>query len=94
MNPFTQEVQLDNLWRFEMSPGLEIEPGRPYNVEVEIARKNGDQWDQVIRGQVKYTGCADFGFSERVMIHFCGSKDPDIFNIVYKKAMELMEVST
>jgi len=63
----------------------------PWNVRVDISVKNGDKWEAEIAGQVKRSGCCDWGFGQQVLLHFCGGKDAMIFAMIFQDAMEMME---
>lgn len=86
----THEVKLDNNWRLELTVGLLQSDGEIYNVEVSIYTQNGERFEPVIHGQVKRSGCCNWGYGDQVVMHFCGRKDTQIFQIAFDQAMLIM----
>lgn len=81
-----EEVQLDNRWLIHYKPDSD-DPDEACFVRVEIYRWNFSAWQEEIRGQVKLGGCADWGFNQPVMMHFCGPQDCQILARAYEKAL-------
>ena len=91
MKSTTVEYQLDNQWQVVYQPENPDEDGAPYNIEFTISRKNGSDWEEEVRGQVKRSGCFDFGYGRRTMHHGCGFKDTGLLQLVYKECMAIMQ---
>ncbi len=87
--PIIDEYQLDNPWRVTYTPENPMDDGTPYSVRVDVERNNGGDWEYIIGGQVKQTGCSDWGFGRQVLWHGCGAKDVTLMETVYKRACEI-----
>ncbi len=86
-----QEVfELDSKWRITVKDGNRYKDGNLYHVEVSIERDNG-YWEMKLKGQVKASGCADWGFGKEYMIHFCGPEDAKILQTAYELARTYIE---
>ncbi len=87
------QTTLHNKWKVEITPEncdqepTEEEPA--YNCEFSLFVMNGHDWEFVVRGQVKNTGCMDIGYGDNIIIHFCGRKDCEIFQFIYDKSKEV-----
>lgn len=81
---------LDNEWAVKFTPENENEDGNPMVVRFDVASKNGQDWQETFSGQVKWDGCVDIGFAERVMIHFCGEKDFELLPVIYKQCEKMI----
>lgn len=87
----SHEVTYSNSWRVDLESDTRFEDETLFNVEFSLFYKNGHSWEQVLRGQVKHNGCADWGYGFPVMLHFCGREDCKIFEFIYDQATKLMQ---
>jgi len=81
----TRTYKLENTWSVKFTVEHE-----GLVVMVDVSCLNGDRFDLEFSGQVKKSGCCDFGFGKPTMIHFCGRKDTDLFRLVFNDAMSIM----
>lgn len=82
------EFILTNQWAMEFRhPDVRAAEG--HILHVVLARLNGDVWEEAIAGQIKADGCADWGFGQPVMLHFCGPEDATILTLAYQEAAKV-----
>lgn len=87
----TVDFKLENNWRVEITPENLMESGKHYNASFALFRQNGNEFELQVRGQIKHDGCADIGFAESVMIHFCDRADAQVFDRIYEECREFFE---
>ncbi len=88
--PVTVTKTFDNEWKVVLTPeGWMEDHGHYYNVDFVLSAKNGNTWNLEIRGQIKYNGCADLGYGEQVMIHFCNRSDCEVFYWIYDESKKV-----
>ncbi len=86
----TFEIKLENSWKLEVvGEHWDEEMERFYNVDFKLFRQNGNDFELVVCGQVKHNGCADIGYNQPTMIHFCGEADCDVFRWIYECSKEV-----